>query len=91
MTDNTTEGETLNNNDTQESQERKYDSGDRYNGEFKNGLKEGKGIYSYKNGDKYDGEWKNGVKDGSCVYFDKKNNKSRKEVWSGNNFVKEVS
>ena len=36
-----------------------YNNGDKYEGEFKNNLKEGKGIMIYNNGDKYDGEFKN--------------------------------
>eukprot|EP01115_Flamella_aegyptia_P015821 TRINITY_DN9_c0_g1_i2.p1 TRINITY_DN9_c0_g1~~TRINITY_DN9_c0_g1_i2.p1 ORF type:complete len:366 (+),score=118.61 TRINITY_DN9_c0_g1_i2:333-1430(+) len=37
-----------------------FDQGfDRYEGEFKDGIKEGKGSYYWVNGDKYYGEWKN--------------------------------
>ena len=32
--------------------------GDKYVGEFKDGLRTGKGIYIWSNGDKYVGEWK---------------------------------
>ncbi len=34
-----------------------WDNGDTYDGEWKNGLKEGFGIYQWKNGDKYQGGW----------------------------------
>jgi hypothetical protein len=35
-----------------------------YNGEFRNGLPEGKGKYTWENGDYYDGSWKKGQKEG---------------------------
>ena len=37
---------------------------DTYEGDFKNGLPEGKGKYTWKNGDYYYGGWKKGLKDG---------------------------
>jgi hypothetical protein len=37
---------------------------DTYDGNFKNGLPEGKGKYTWKNGDYYDGAWKAGLKEG---------------------------
>ena len=36
-----------------------YNNGDKYEGFWKHGKKEGKGIYYYNNGDKYEGVWKN--------------------------------
>ncbi len=39
-----------------------------YDGEFKNGKREGRGIYTWDNGDKYDGEWKNGERSGRGVF-----------------------
>ena len=45
-------------------------NGDKYEGEFKNNKKEGKGIIYYKNGDKYEGEWENAqIKKKSFFYF----------------------
>lgn len=35
-----------------------------YEGEFKNGLPEGKGKYTWSNGDYYYGSWKKGMKEG---------------------------
>ena len=32
--------------------------GDVYDGEWKAGNKEGRGVYKYASGDVYDGEWK---------------------------------
>lgn len=37
---------------------------DSYDGEFKNGLPDGKGKYSWKNGDVYEGSFKKGLKEG---------------------------
>ena len=40
-----------------------FNNGEKYDGEWKNNLKEGKGIMYDKNGKlKFDGEWKNGNK-----------------------------
>ena len=50
-------------------------NGNKYEGELKNGLKEGKGIMYYKNGNKYDGEWKNGLKEGKGIMYYKNGNK----------------
>ena len=41
-----------------------YNNGDKYEGGFKNDLKEGKGIYYYNNGNKYEGEFKNDLREG---------------------------
>ena len=37
-----------------------YFNGDRYEGDFKNGIAEGKGTTIYFNGERYEGEWKSG-------------------------------
>jgi hypothetical protein len=36
------------------------ENGDKYEGNFINGKKEGNGVYSWKNGKKYEGEFING-------------------------------
>ena len=41
----------------------------RYNGEMVNGVREGKGTYSFENGDKYEGYWKNNKMEGKGVYL----------------------
>ena len=43
--------------------------GYKYEGEFKNGLREGKGKIKYKNNDKYDGMWKNDKYNGKGIYY----------------------
>ena len=37
---------------------------DFYEGEFKNDVKNGFGIYRFKDGKRYEGEWKNNFKNG---------------------------
>jgi len=39
-----------------------------YQGEMVNGVREGKGTYSFANGDKYEGDWKNNKMEGKGVY-----------------------
>ena len=41
----------------------------KYIGEWKNGLREGFGIYKYNNGDKYMGKWKNNLEEGDGRYI----------------------
>ena len=41
----------------------------KYIGEWKNGLREGFGIYKYNNGDKYIGIWKNNLEEGNGRYI----------------------
>ena len=57
-----------------------YNDGDRYEGNQKNDLFEGKGIYYYNNGkwkgDRYEGDFKNDKKEGKGIYY--KNNGDRR-------------
>ena len=46
-----------------------YNTGDRYEGDFKNDLKNGKGIIYYKNGGRYEGDFKNNLRDGKGLDF----------------------
>ena len=41
----------------------------KYEGDFKNGLKHGKGLYSFKNGTKYKGDYCEGKREGSGIVF----------------------
>lgn len=56
-----------------------YDSGDIYEGSFKNGLRDGKGKMLYVNGDIYEGDYKNDLRDGFGVYTFKNG-----DVYEGN-------
>lgn len=47
----------------------KYDSGDIYLGETKNGQREGRGIYVWQNGSAWYGPWKEGYREGYGIYF----------------------
>ena len=40
-----------------------------YDGEWKNGFKEGKGIEYYNDGDIYEGDYKKGKKEGKGIYY----------------------
>jgi len=53
-----------NNKDIFETKTENYSGGDKYIGQLKNGIREGKGIYYYANGAKYEGDFKNGLAEG---------------------------
>ena len=40
-----------------------------YEGEYKNGKREGKGVYHYKTGEVYDGEWVDGIREGKGTFI----------------------
>ena len=52
-----------------------YDNGDKYEGDFVDNVKEGKGIYYFSNGDKYEGEFFEDEKDGYGIYYYKNGEK----------------
>ena len=39
-----------------------------YDGEWKDGKRNGRGVYTWANGDRYDGEWKDGKQNGRGVF-----------------------
>jgi len=41
-----------------------YANGDKYEGEWYDNKKNGKGVFYYANGDVYEAEWKNGKPEG---------------------------
>ena len=59
-----------------------YSNGNKYEGEIKNGKREGKGIMEYNDGHRYEGDWKNDLRDGKGVYCFK-NNESNKDKYEG--------
>lgn len=46
----------------------KYPDGSTYEGEWKDNVKHGYGVYVYANGDKYEGQWYNGSRHGIGTY-----------------------
>ena len=43
--------------------------GEKYVGEWRNGVINGQGTYYYRSGNRYDGQWRNGRKNGQGVYL----------------------
>lgn len=41
----------------------------KYEGDWKDGMRHGKGTFYYTNGDKYVGDWKDDVQDGKGIYY----------------------
>ena len=46
-----------------------YNDGEKYEGQFKDDKRHGKGIFYYASGDKYDGEWKNNNRHGKGIEY----------------------
>ena len=44
-----------------------WTSGDRYEGQFENGLRDGQGAYYFPDGDRYEGGWKAGKQHGQGI------------------------
>ena len=60
--------ELKNNNNIITNKTEIYDNG-KYIGEFKNGMRDGKGIYYWNNGDRYEGDFRNGKYEGKGIYY----------------------
>ena len=45
-----------------------FNTANKYEGEFQNGLRHGRGVFQYATGTRYDGEWKDNVKHGKGTY-----------------------
>lgn len=64
-----------------------FSNGDRYEGEFKDGLFDGWGAYYYRNGDRYEGAFRNDMKHGEGTFTykngDRYNGEFRKDVKDG--------
>jgi len=46
-----------------------YPNGDKYQGEWKDDMKDGYGMFTYINGNKYKGKWKDDMKDGYGIFI----------------------
>ena len=46
-----------------------YKDSDRYEGDWKNDEREGKGIYTDISGDRYEGNYKNGLIEGKGIFY----------------------
>ena len=80
---------TINNNNINTTQSKKkvikkyiFEDGE-YEGEIRDGLPHGKGIFKYKNGDEYKGEFKNGLFDGNGEHTTKSGEKYFGEFKNG--------
>merc|ERR1711992_316239 len=67
----------------------KWQNGDRYEGDWVEGLRQGKGMYTCKasggkyegsNGDWYEGQWKSGLRHGQGLYVWKEKNENSEEI-----------
>lgn len=81
-----------------------YKNGNKYEGEFKNGMRHGKGVMHYYYGNKYYGEWKLDKKEGKGIYYwkdgrrysgdfadDKINGKGTFDYKNGDRYIGEVN
>ena len=59
----------------------KWNDGRRYEGDFKNGKKDGEGKFEWANGSKYVGSWKDDKMHGIGIYYNKKENTKKQGEW----------
>lgn len=63
-----------------------YENGnidERYEGELKDGLQSGKGIFTAPDGIRYEGEWKDGLQNGQGIYIDENGDRYEGEFHNG--------
>jgi len=62
---------------------------DKYVGNFKSGVPNGNGLYTWKNGDWYDGNWEKGVRSGSGTmhYAEKQPSDSLAGFWKKDKYI----
>ena len=46
-----------------------WDDGCKYDGDWKDDVRHGKGTFEYTNGDKYEGDWADDIQHGKGTYF----------------------
>ncbi len=66
---------------------------DHYSGEFKKGLPNGTGTYTWKNGGKYEGEWKKGLREGAGTFTVSCEGRDSvlTGIWEDDNYIGEKS
>jgi hypothetical protein len=66
-------------------------NGDRYEGNWKNSIRNGKGTCIYANGDKYEGYWLDDLQDGQGTMIYKNGTASKTGVWERGSFKGEIN
>jgi hypothetical protein len=59
-----------------------YGNGNKYDGDWLDDQRTGKGVFNWKNGDKFDGEFLNGQRNGNGICFFNKTNTKYIGDWS---------
>jgi hypothetical protein len=64
---------------------------DNYTGEFKKGLPNGIGTYTWNTGEKYEGEWKKGLRDGTGTFTSKHDGRDSiiTGIWESDKYIGE--
>lgn len=55
--------------------------GRKYDGDFKNGKKDGEGTFEWPNGNKYIGSWRNDKQHGVGIYLNMKEGSKKQGEW----------
>lgn len=58
-----------------------WSDGRKYEGDFKNGKKDGEGTFEWPNGNKYIGSWKRGKQHGIGIWASAKDGTKRQGEW----------
>jgi hypothetical protein len=61
--------------------------GGRYEGDYVDGKKSGKGVYTWPNGHRYEGDWVNDKRNGKGTLFAQNGSVLKKGIWKNNIFV----
>ena len=67
-----------------------YSNGDKYEGDFVNGIREGDGIYYWKEGEKYIGKYKNNERNGYGEFYDISGRVIQKGMYINGEIVSEI-
>lgn len=58
-----------------------FSDGRTYEGDFKNGKKDGEGTFEWTNGDRYIGSWRTDQRHGVGIYASKKDGTKKQGEW----------